>query len=118
MARLRSGRGELAIRQAVWEELERRGAAVAVVPFSSRAGEGGTTGRISLGRLEGRQLVQIDRWSVSEELVSALEAPVWDRYGRFAGDPWIRGTVTRRLPERRIVVSGQRGGVSFEETLA
>jgi hypothetical protein len=32
-ARLRPGRRELAARQAVWEELERRGATVAVVPF-------------------------------------------------------------------------------------
>ncbi len=117
-ARLRPGRSELATRQAVWEELGRRGATVAVVPFSGRAGQGGTTGTITLSRLEGRQLVHIDDWSVSEELVSALEAPVWDRYGQFAGHPWIRGTVTWTLLERRILICGHRGGISFEETLA
>ncbi|MGO9975160.1 MAG: hypothetical protein ACLP01_20645 [Solirubrobacteraceae bacterium] len=102
----------------MWEELGRRGATVAVVPFSGRAGQGGTTGTITLSRLEGRQLVHIDDWSVSEELVSALEAPVWDRYGQFAGHPWIRGTVTWTLLERRILICGHRGGISFEETLA
>ena len=53
-ARLRPGRRELAARQAVWEELERRGATVAVVPFSGRAGHGGTTGTITLSRIRGR----------------------------------------------------------------
>jgi hypothetical protein len=37
-ARLRPGQGELAAREAVWEELERRGVTIAVVPFSGRAG--------------------------------------------------------------------------------
>ncbi|MGO9975551.1 MAG: hypothetical protein ACLP01_22685 [Solirubrobacteraceae bacterium] len=81
------------------------------MPFSGRAGDGGRTGTITLCRLEGQELVQIDCWSVSEELVFALEAPVWDRYGRFAGHPQVRGTVTWTLSERRIVLSGQRGGV-------
>jgi hypothetical protein len=39
-ARSRPGRRELAARQAVWEELERRGATVAVVPFAGGAGTG------------------------------------------------------------------------------
>lgn len=39
-ARLRPARRELVWRPAVWEELERRGATVAVVPFWGRAGSG------------------------------------------------------------------------------
>jgi hypothetical protein len=34
---------------------------------------------------------------------------VWDRYGRFAGQPAIRGTVTWAVRDRRVVVVAQRG---------
>jgi hypothetical protein len=102
----------------VWDELQRRGATVAVVPFSGRAGRGGATGTITLGRLEEHKLVEIERWSARDELSLALEGPVWDRYGQFAGHPWIRGTLTWTLAARRILISGHRGGEAFEETLA
>ena len=118
VARLHPGRGELAARQAVWEELERRGAMIAVVPFSGRAGDGGRTGTITLSRVEGDELVDVERWSGRDELALALEGPVWDRYGRFVGHPWIRGTVTWMLADRRILIAGQRGGEAFEEALA
>jgi hypothetical protein len=45
----------------------------------------------------------------------ALEAPVWGRYGTFAGHPSIHGTVTWLVAERRVLISGERGGRSFEE---
>ena len=117
-ARLYAGRGELAARQAVWEELERRGAAIAVVPFSGRAGGGGRTGTITLSRFAGDELVDVERWSGRDELALALEGPVWDRYAQFAGHPWIRGTVTWTLADRCILIAGQRGGDAFEEALA
>ena len=41
-ARLRPGRHELLARDDVWAELERRGATIATVPFSGRAGRGGS----------------------------------------------------------------------------
>jgi hypothetical protein len=43
IARLRPTRGELVWRPTVWEELERRGATVAIVPFSGRSGRSGCT---------------------------------------------------------------------------
>ena len=46
----------------VWEELERRGATIAVVPFSGRAGEGGWTGTVTLSRVDGGELVDVERW--------------------------------------------------------
>jgi hypothetical protein len=46
-ARLRPGPRELLRPRDVWEKLERRGATVAVVDFSGRAGLGGQTGRIA-----------------------------------------------------------------------
>ena len=91
---------------------------IAVVPFSGRAGEGGRTGTITLSRVEGDELVDVERWSGRDELALALEGPVWDRYGRFVGHPWIRGTVTWMLADRRILIAGQRGGEAFEEALA
>ena len=45
-ARLRPGRYELLARDDVWAELERRGATIATVPFSGRAGRGGSVDRI------------------------------------------------------------------------
>jgi hypothetical protein len=117
-ARLRPGRRELAGREAVWEELERRGATVAVVPFSGRAGLGGTTGTITLSGFAGDELVDVERWTGRDELALALEGPVSDRYCRFAGHPWIRGTVTWSLTDRCILITGRRGDEAFEESLA
>jgi hypothetical protein len=117
-ARLRPGRRELAARQAVWEELERRGAMIAVVGFSGRAGRGGTTGAITVSRLEGQELIDVERWGGRDELALGLEGPVWDRYGEFAGHPLIRGTVTWTLADRSVVIAGDRGGERFEERVA
>ena len=104
--------------QAVWEELERRGATLAIVPFSGRAGEGGRTGAITLSRLEGDEFVDVERWTGRDELALALEGPVWDRYARFAGQPWIRGTVAWTLTDRSILIIGRRGDTGFEEVFA
>jgi hypothetical protein len=108
----------LVARQAIWEELERRGATIAVVPFSGRAGSGGRTGAITLSRLAGDELVGVEGWSRRDELALALEGPVWDRYAQFAGHPWIRGTVTWTLADRCVLIAGRRGGEAFEEALA
>lgn len=91
---------------------------VAVVPFSGRAGRGGATGAVTLSHLEGQDLVDVERCRGRDELAVALAGPVWDRYGSFAGHPWIRGTVTWMLAERCIVIAGQRGGEAFKEVLA
>jgi hypothetical protein len=82
-ARLRPARWELVRRAVVWEELERRDATAAVVPFSGQAGRGGRTDVIQLLRLEGEALVDVERWTGRDELCHALEAPVWDRFGTF-----------------------------------
>jgi hypothetical protein len=101
----------------VWEELERRGATIAVVPFSGRAGDGARVGTIILSRLDGDELVDVERWTGRDELAYALEGPVWDRYGTFAGQPFVRGTVTWTLADRCILVAGQRGGETFKEVV-
>ena len=114
LARLRPGRGELVWRPDVWKELERRGADMAIVPFSGRPGAGGQTDTITLLRLSGDALVEVERWSFRDELCYALEAPVWDRFGTFVGHPHIRG---RSCGRRRSSVDdrGTRGERTFEE---
>jgi hypothetical protein len=105
------------VREDVWAELERRGATVAVVPFWGRAGEGGRVGTIILSRVDGGELVDVERWSGRDELTYALVAPIWDRYGVFAGHPRISATVTWIAAERCVLISGDRGGGRFEETV-
>ena len=117
-ARLRPGRRELAARRSVWAELERRGATLAVVSFSGRAGDGGRTGTVTLSRVLGDEVVGLERWTGRDELARALEGPVWDRYAQFVGHSFIRGTVTWTVAERRILIAGQRGGKPFREALA
>jgi hypothetical protein len=114
-ARLRPARRELVWRSAVWEELERRRATIAAVPFWGRAGSGGRTDTIKLLRLEDEELVDVERWTSRDELCYALEAPVWERFGTFVGHPLIRGEVIWCAEDRTVVISGRRGDRRFEE---
>ena len=114
-ARLGPGRHELVSGESVWHELERRGAMIATVPFSGRAGRGGRIDRIVLSRADGDELVAVERRTTRDGLGYALEAPVWDRFGSFAGQPQIAGTVTWRTADRRVVIEGRRGDNRFEE---
>ena len=102
-------------RPAVWEELERRRATVAVVPFWGRAGTGGRTDTIKLARLEDGELVDVERWTSRDELCYALEAPMWERFGTFAGHPLIRGEVIWSAEDKTVVITGRRGDRRFEE---
>jgi hypothetical protein len=114
-ARLRPPRRELVWRPAVWEELERRDATVAVVPFWGRAGRGGQTERIDLLRVECERLVEVERWTSRDELCYALEAPVWERFGTFVGLPLTQGEVIWTVADRLVLIRGRRGGRTFEE---
>ncbi|MGH2914894.1 MAG: hypothetical protein ACRDMX_07890 [Solirubrobacteraceae bacterium] len=72
---------------------------------------------ICLSRVEGDQLIDVERWTSRDELCFALEAPVWDRFGSFAGQPAISGEVIWTVEDRRVVVAGSRGGRRFEEVV-
>jgi hypothetical protein len=116
-ARLRPGRHELVSHESVWQELEARGATIASVPFSGRAGRGGRVDRIVLRRLDDDELVDVERWTSGDELCYALAAPVWDRFGSFAGQPRVAGTVVWTTADRRVVIEGRRGDDRFEEVM-
>src|SRR5438477_5095035 len=73
VARFRSGRGELLWHEDVWEDLQRRGAGVAFVPFAGRAGLGGRIGTITLSRCRGDELIDLELWTGRDELAYALE---------------------------------------------
>ena len=77
----------------------------------------GRTATITLSRIEGDELVDVERWSSRDELAYALEAPVWDRFGVFAGQPLIRGEVIWTVEDRSVVIVGTRGDERFEETV-
>jgi NADPH:quinone reductase-like Zn-dependent oxidoreductase len=59
-------------RDHVWEQLELRGATIASVPFSGRAGQRGHVGTIVLSHLVGDELVDVERWTGRDELAFAL----------------------------------------------
>jgi hypothetical protein len=98
----------------VWQELEAREGTIATVRFSGRAGRGGRIERIVLSLIDADEPIDVERWS-SRELCHALGAPVWDRFGSFAGQPPIAGTVRWSLADRSVVIEGQRDDVRFEE---
>jgi hypothetical protein len=118
VARLRPARDELLWRPAVWEELERRGATAAIVPFSGRVGSGGRTGTITLLDTRGGELLDVERWTARDKRCYALEAPVWDRFGTFAGHPLTRGEVIWSALDRCVLIRGERGETTFEEIVA
>ena len=114
-ARLRPGRHELLSHESIWQELEARSATIATVPFSGRAGRGGRTDRIVLSRLGSDELVDVEQWSGRDALCYALEAPIWDRFSSFAGQPLVTGVVIWTAADRRVVIEGRRGEKHFEE---
>lgn len=99
----------------MWAELERRRTTIVVVPFHGKAGAGGEIGTITLSRLQDGELVDVDSAIWGDEFAYALEAPVWGRYGSFAGQPPIDGTVVWTTNDRRVVISGTRGRTRFDE---
>ena len=99
----------------MWEELGRRGATVAIVPFWGRAGRGGHTDTITLLRPDGEELAEVERWTGRDELCYALEAPVWERFGTFVGHPLVSGDVIWTADDRCVAIHGTRGERPFEE---
>lgn len=68
-----------------------------------------------LSRVDRGELVDVERWIGRDELRYALEASIWDRFGSFAGQPLIAGSVIWTASDRRVVIEGRRGDKRFEE---
>jgi hypothetical protein len=115
-ARLRPARWELVPRGAVWDELVRRRVSVATVPFRGRAGQGGEIDVIRLQRVSDEESRELRLWPDSEELASSLAAPVWGRFGTFAGHPLVRAEVIWTADDRSVVIVGRRGDRRLEES--
>lgn len=118
-ARLHRGAGEL-VRTEAWEELERRGANIAIVPFSGKQRTGASFGPVRLEHLENRRLREIETWSEQrsgDPLIEALKAPVVGRFAGFLGQAPVRATLSWSLPDRRVRVTGRRGDEPFEELI-
>jgi hypothetical protein len=113
-ARLYASPAELARRDQVWEQLERRGAQIATVSFSGRGGRGGRVLAVTLSLLIDGRLVEERLWE-GNKLACGLAGPVWDRYGTFVGHPAIRAIATWSVEDRLVVFSGERGRERFHE---
>ncbi len=113
-ARLHPARGELGVWD-TWCALERLGATSALVRLSGGGGRQGMLESISIHAGE-RKLAG---WSGAgeSELVGALAAPVWGRYGSFGGQPRIAATLAWSVAERSLLLTGTRATERFEETL-
>jgi hypothetical protein len=60
------------------------------LPFSGRSGRGGRTETNTLSCFADGEVVHVERLIGCDKLA----APVWDRFGAFAGHAPVRGTVT------------------------
>jgi len=115
-ARLHPARWELVSRVAVWDELERRGVTAATVPFQGHAGRGAEIDVIRLHRVSDEESRELRLWPDGDELANALAAPVWGRFGTFAGHPVVRAEVIWTVDRRSVVIVGRRGDQRFEES--
>lgn len=73
---------------------------------------------IRLRRVPSDESVEVRLWPDSDELAYALVAPVWVRFGTFAGHPLVRGEVIWTLHDHSVVIGGRRGDRKFEEPAA
>ncbi len=101
----------------MFTELDRLGAACATASFDGRSGAGGHVRTIALTRLVDGKPVESEIGWAHDELGFAVAAPVWDRFGSFAGQPRIEGSVRWNAVNRWVLISGRRGHDRFEERL-
>lgn len=112
----------------VFEKLRERGAVKAVVEFSGGNDEGGADGIVlydsdgeRIGEVEGhhfggywdpekKRFVEVfpaPEQRIETELAEALESPVYEEYGGFAGDFSVSGRVTWGAETGKVSMSGE-----------
>lgn len=106
-----------------FELMAEAGVARAAVEFSGGNDEGGVDA-IRLYDADGKEVRSLEGWEETYaksrgDLVRELERPVDDKYGSFAGDFYVRGTVVWDLAARSCVMDGEEqvsvGHSIFEE---
>lgn len=131
------GRSKLS-RTELFAELRKRGVAKVSVEFSGGGDEGGVD-NITLYNAEGAEIGTLeedyggDQWNGKEwvpvnppnpntELVNTLCAPVYEKYGSFAGEFYVNGTVdydveagTVKMPHRETVERWEEYDEEVEE---
>lgn len=110
-------RWELLSGEPVWQELEAGGATIGTVPFRGRVAAVAIS--IRSRSVDSTATSWSTRSAGAAETSSAyaLEGPIWDRFGSFAGQPEIAGTVVWTAADRRVVIVGRRGHKHFDELL-
>lgn len=127
-------------KQETFEELKKRGIAKAVVSYSGGNDEGGADSidyyseddakldlEIRRTFVRGKREQRDGEWvfvpdralteqeQAANELVEALEKPVYDQYGCFAGDYYVTGVVTWDGGVGRVVLEGNETVDHYEE---
>lgn len=122
-------------RSEIFQRLQGLGAAKATVEFSGGGDEGGVDS-ITLYDGEGNELpVKVEenysgsRWNPAtsqyepvepdtpvQELATALGAPVYERYGSFAGEFYVSGTVDYDVPTGSVKLNKSERVESYEDS--
>jgi hypothetical protein len=95
--------------------LKKKGIEKVTVKFSGGHDSGGTDG------IEFEVLGETVQWTEKEVdtirvgLFDALEAPVWDRYGSFAGEFNVYGEVVWDVKEEKVHIRGSEEVCNTEE---
>lgn len=120
-------------RRELWAELRRRNVAKVVVSFSGGGDEGGVD-NISLQDAEGNEVGTLEedyggstydpktgQWvpvnppNPDTALVEALVAPVYEKYGSFAGEFYVNGTVDYDVANEKVKMPYRESVETWEE---
>lgn len=100
--------------------LRQRGASRAVVTFAGGNDEGDVEGIVLL---IGDEEVRLEPYygdgegelTDDQQLAELLAAPVWERYGSFAGDFYVYGNVTYDVEKQTVVMSKDESAYQHED---
>lgn len=92
----------------VWAEMEKRGAIKAIIEFSGGHDEGGADA-ITLTMGDGSK-ESLETWRNENDdegrLITYLQDPLYDRWGSFAGEFSVYGTIEWNVTTRKVTLDG------------
>ena len=99
----------------VWAEMEKRGAINATIEFSGGHDEGGADS-ITLTMGDGSK-ESLETWRAENDdegrLITYLQDQLYDRWGSFAGEFSVYGTIEWDVTERKVVLDGSESVEEF-----